>query len=151
MKFAPVETKQESVHVILAGCPTLTVAHFRAAISALKDIHNGKSISLSVGICCNFKDKLYIHSSVGDNAISDLRYALLHAFQSWQYYSGDYAFPVGGKSEYDCAYNMKWEGKSLWKRKRLINHCISVFEMCIIALNVASTDSTDSTSASITE
>lgn len=140
MKFAPIETKQESVGYIITGYPMLTVAHFRAAISALKDIYDGKHISLSVGICANLSDKLYTEFPLGENTISDIRYALMHAFKSWQYFSGNTAFPIGGKLEYDCEYGMKWEGQSLWKRKRLINHCISVFEMCIVQLNVLSQD-----------
>lgn len=142
MKFAPTETKQESVSNILTDYPMLTVKHFRAAISALKDIYYRKHISWSVGICYNLSDKLYTEFPLSENTISDLRYALMHSFKSWQYFSGNTAFPIGGKSEYDCADGMKWEGQALWKRRRLINHCISVFEMCIIALNVASTDST---------
>ncbi len=50
------------------------------------------------------------------------------AFESWEFYSGSKAYPVGGFSEYLSVHSKRWLGSSFKKRINLIDHLIELAE-----------------------
>jgi len=127
----PISKEQSAAYIaeFLDSMPVSTIAAMRETVLGFP---TGKTeITKCIGICNNL-DKFYPDTG---------KIVTMLASRSWQYYSGDIVYPVGGRKEYDAmriiGNTAKWEGKSGWKRARLCHHIARILQLVILSMESA--------------